>query len=41
MAAVDLAADQMNDGIYVVGNAPTALLRLIRLIKANKTAPAW
>jgi precorrin-8X/cobalt-precorrin-8 methylmutase len=40
LAAVDLAADQMNGGIYVVGNAPTALLRLIELIEANKTAPA-
>ncbi|MGM0394318.1 MAG: precorrin-8X methylmutase [Thermodesulfobacteriota bacterium] len=40
LAAVDLAADQVNAGIYVVGNAPTALLRLIELIEANKTAPA-
>jgi precorrin-8X/cobalt-precorrin-8 methylmutase len=40
LAAVDLAANQMNGGIYVVGNAPTALLRLIELIKADKTAPA-
>jgi precorrin-8X/cobalt-precorrin-8 methylmutase len=40
LAAVDLAADQVNGGIYVVGNAPTALLRLIELIEANKTAPA-
>ncbi len=40
LAAVDLAADQMNSGIYVVGNAPTALLRLIQLIEENKAAPA-
>lgn len=40
LAAVDLAADQMNGGIYVVGNAPTALLRLIELIGADRTAPA-
>lgn len=40
LAAVDMAADQLNEGIYVVGNAPTALLRLIELIEAGKTAPA-
>ena len=38
--AVDIACEQMKNGIYVVGNAPTALLRLIELIKANKAAPA-
>jgi len=30
----------MNDGVYVVGNAPTALLRLIELIKDKKANPA-
>ncbi len=40
LAAVDMACDRIKDGIYVVGNAPTALLRLIELIKAKKTAPA-
>jgi precorrin-8X/cobalt-precorrin-8 methylmutase len=44
-AAVDLAAAEMAgeavfDGIYVVGNAPTALLRLLDLAAANKAAPA-
>jgi precorrin-8X/cobalt-precorrin-8 methylmutase len=44
-AAVDLAAEEMadeaaSDGIFVVGNAPTALLRLLELAAANKTAPA-
>jgi precorrin-8X/cobalt-precorrin-8 methylmutase len=38
--AVDMAADDMNGGIYVVGNAPTALLRLIELIKAGLASPA-
>jgi len=40
LAAVDMACNQMKDGIYVVGNAPTALLRLIELIKEKKVSPA-
>jgi len=40
LAAVDMACDRMNDGVYVVGNAPTALLRLIELIKDKKANPA-
>jgi precorrin-8X/cobalt-precorrin-8 methylmutase len=39
-AAVDSAAAEMKDGIYVVGNAPTALLRLIELVSAKKARPA-
>lgn len=39
-AAVDLAAANLSDGIYVVGNAPTALLRLIELIDQRKARPA-
>jgi precorrin-8X/cobalt-precorrin-8 methylmutase len=39
-AAVDMAADDMRGGIYVVGNAPTALLRLIELIDEGKVRPA-
>lgn len=39
-AAVDAVADQLDQAIYVVGNAPTALLRLINLIKAGKPGPA-
>jgi len=39
-AAVDMAADDMNGGIYVVGNAPTALLRLIELINDGQVGPA-
>ncbi|CAB1061224.1 Cobalt-precorrin-8 methylmutase (EC [Olavius sp. associated proteobacterium Delta 1] len=38
--AVDMAADDMEGGIYVVGNAPTALLRLIELINEGKVRPA-
>jgi precorrin-8X/cobalt-precorrin-8 methylmutase len=39
-AAVDAAVDLMADGIYVVGNAPTALLRLIELIRNGHAEPA-
>ncbi len=40
LAAVDMACDTLGQGIYVVGNAPTALLRLIDHIKDNKVNPA-
>ncbi len=41
-AAVDAAYEKIDGGIYVVGNAPTALLRLIELATAKnkKAAPA-
>lgn len=39
-AAVDAARERMADGIYVVGNAPTALLRLLELIDAGTAHPA-
>jgi precorrin-8X/cobalt-precorrin-8 methylmutase len=39
-AAVDAAVEWMKGGIYVVGNAPTALLRLLELIDENKAAPS-
>jgi precorrin-8X/cobalt-precorrin-8 methylmutase len=39
-AAVDAAIAEMKDGIYVVGNAPTALLRLIEQVDAEKARPA-
>ena len=39
-AAVDAAVATMTDGIYVVGNAPTALLRLIELIGDGSARPA-
>jgi len=39
-AAVDAALDQMDGGIYVVGNAPTALLQIIESVQGNKAQPA-
>jgi precorrin-8X/cobalt-precorrin-8 methylmutase len=30
----------MKEGIYVIGNAPTALLRLVELVQAGKAQPA-
>ena len=39
-AAVDLAVSEMEGGIYVVGNAPTALLRMIELMEAGDVQPA-
>jgi precorrin-8X/cobalt-precorrin-8 methylmutase len=39
-AAVDLAAQELSGGICVVGNAPTALLRLIELINQGEVRPA-
>lgn len=39
-AAVDVAAEAMAGGIYVVGNAPTALMRLIALIRQGRANPA-
>lgn len=40
LAAVDTVCDDLNGGIYVVGNAPTALLRLVELIRDKKVSPA-
>ncbi|SLM29340.1 Cobalt-precorrin-8X methylmutase [Desulfamplus magnetovallimortis] len=40
LAAVDIALPFIENGIYVVGNAPTALLRLIEHVKAGKVMPA-
>ena len=40
MAAVDAALPMVKGGIYVVGNAPTALLRLMELIRAGEAQPA-
>ena len=39
-AAVDLVASELDGSIYVVGNAPTALLRLIQLIQEEGLRPA-
>ncbi|MGD9301522.1 MAG: precorrin-8X methylmutase [Desulfobacterales bacterium] len=38
--AVDMAVKDMKSGIYVVGNAPTALMRLVELVKEQKAQPA-
>lgn len=40
MAAVDAAIPIMREGIYVIGNAPTALLRLMALIGSGQANPA-
>ncbi|WP_022665996.1 precorrin-8X methylmutase [Desulfospira joergensenii] len=40
LAAVDMACDELSGGIYVVGNAPTALLRLMELIREGNASPA-
>lgn len=40
LAAVDRACKEMSGGIYVVGNAPTALLRLLEMIREGKATPA-
>nr|WP_319392332.1 precorrin-8X methylmutase [uncultured Desulfobacter sp.] len=38
--AVEKAASMMENGIYVVGNAPTALLHLLEMIKRKEAHPA-
>jgi precorrin-8X/cobalt-precorrin-8 methylmutase len=39
-AAADASVSIMEGGIYVVGNAPTALLRIIELVRDKKVRPA-
>jgi precorrin-8X/cobalt-precorrin-8 methylmutase len=39
-SAVDRAASSMEGGMYVVGNAPTALLRLLDLVDKHQVRPA-
>jgi precorrin-8X/cobalt-precorrin-8 methylmutase len=39
-AAVDAAVLRMPDGMYVIGNAPTALLRLIERLRSGEARPA-
>jgi precorrin-8X/cobalt-precorrin-8 methylmutase len=39
-AAVDATLMEMTDGIYVIGNAPTALLRLLEHVRAGRARPA-
>lgn len=40
VVAVEKSVDMMKGGIYVVGNAPTALIRLSELITENRIEPA-
>ncbi len=40
VAAVDTAIEEIDGGIYVIGNAPTALLHLIETVKDKKAKPA-
>lgn len=40
VAAVDLALPELGGAIYVVGNAPTALYRLLEHIEAGQARPA-
>lgn len=39
-AAVDYAAAELNGAVCVIGNAPTALLRLLELVRAQVCNPA-
>lgn len=39
-AAVDLAVERLHPAIYVIGNAPTALLRLLEHVAAGRAKPA-
>jgi precorrin-8X/cobalt-precorrin-8 methylmutase len=39
-AAIEAAITRTPDGIYVIGNAPTALLRLIELVRSGEARPA-
>jgi precorrin-8X/cobalt-precorrin-8 methylmutase len=39
-AAVEAAVAEMKDGIYVIGNAPTALMRLCELMQTGDANPA-
>jgi precorrin-8X/cobalt-precorrin-8 methylmutase len=38
--AVEAAIHMMDGGIYVIGNAPTALMHLIELVESKKAGPA-
>lgn len=40
LAAVDMACEKDPEAVFAIGNAPTALLRLIELIRENKARPA-
>ncbi|NDV23664.1 precorrin-8X methylmutase [Desulfovibrio sp. JC022] len=38
-AALELAAESLKPGIHVIGNAPTALIRLVNLVEEGRMAP--
>ena len=40
-AAIDFAVERIKPAIYVIGNAPTALLRLLEHIESGRAAPAF
>jgi len=40
LAGIDLSLDRMRGGIYVIGNAPTALYRLLEQAAAGRARPA-
>ena len=40
MAALDLWGDQLHSSVVVIGNAPTALFRLLEMLKASTAKPA-
>ena len=40
MAALDLWGDQLRSSVVVIGNAPTALFRLLEMLKASAAKPA-
>lgn len=40
LAAMDKAAERFDNAIYVIGNAPTALLRLMDFVNEKKMTPA-
>ena len=39
-AAVDTAVESVDSGIFVVGNAPTALMRILELVRRGRAAPS-
>ena len=40
IASMRIAAQENPEGIYVIGNAPTALLEIIKLVQENKMKPS-
>ena len=39
-AAIDFSSNKFKNAIYVIGNAPTALIRLLDLYNENKVQPS-